>query len=119
MRLKGRRREGIQLKRRKIRRKREERARAKSVWKSTWTRAFLRPISFDKAETAAIQGDENRLKTTKATAVGSVKKQNAAEEKISVSLPAIIAIEDTTCSFAIKPSRAETVAAQLSSPMTG
>ena len=53
------------------------------------------------------------------TGVSYKEAKEALEAADGSVVDAIIAIEDTTCSFAIKPSRAETVAAQLSSPMTG
>ena len=80
---------------------------------------FFSPISFFIVEIAATHGLEKITKIRYAQAVGKVKKENVEEEKIFAVVPARIDIDETTSSFATKPSITEMVAAQLSVPITG
>ena len=80
------------------------------------------PNSVFSVDSVAIHGAENILKTTNANALDFVKNENRLFEKIklfSLVNPDKILMLEMTCSFATKPCNAETLEAQLISPMIG
>ena len=83
------------------------------------TNFFVEPNSLLKVLTAEMQGIENKLKQRKEREVNMplasmvLRKANGEEEaRILFPPPAMTEREETTCSFAISPCKAETVSPQ-------
>lgn len=100
---------------------------ARPVWNNTACHIlFVEPSSLLIAPIAPKQGAENKLNTINAYALAPLKNPNIEPvpnikppSVTSSARPAMIAILDTTCSFATKPCIADTLAAQLHSPNIG